>query len=578
MARFPMRTSSRARWRTWLALAALGLAACGSTDTREAGTGPGATAKVDTGMVSSAHPLATEAGLDVLRRGGSAIDAAITVQAMLGLVEPQSSGLAGGAILLHYDARSRHVSGYVGRERAPAAAGPDMFNDDQGRPLARAEAMLGGRATGVPGVVDALEQAHRAHGRLPWSGLFESTALQAERGFAVSPRLHRHIDGDFPQARAADVVALFSTPDGRPLRIGETFRNPDYAASLRLIAARGADALRTGPLAEAIAARLAVPPHGAQITPADLQAGVAERVDPICRTLRAYELCVAPPPASGVGLLQLMLLLDGTDIAGRGPLDPQAWLLFAEASRLMYADRDHYVGDPRFVRVPVDGLLDPDYLAARRALIADRAAAQAPAPGRPPGAPPIDGDATAEPAGTSHFVVVDGTGNAVSMTTTIESYFGSGRVVGGMLLNNQLTDFSWGSGAAANAIAPGKRPRSSMSPVIVLDRDGGFVGAIGSPGGNAIPAYVAKALVGWLYWDLPLQQALSLPNLVARGGRFNGEADAFAPALRTALSERGVEVIAGSGEDSGLHGVVLRDGVLHGAADPRREGTAARPY
>src|SRR5690606_32956160 len=256
----------------------------------------------------------------------------VPVRASLGAVEPRSSGRAGGAILLHYDAGSRHVSGYVGRERAPATAGPDMFNDDQGRPLTRAEAMLGGRATGVPAVVDAVEQAHRAHGRLPWSELFEPTALQAERGFALSPRLHRHIDGDFPQARAADVVALFSTPDGRPLRIGETFRNPDYAASLRLIAARGADALRSGPLAEAIAARLAVPPHGAQITPADLQAGVAERVDPICRPLRAYVLCVAPPPASGVGLLQLMLLLDGTDIAGRGPLDPQAWLLFAEAS------------------------------------------------------------------------------------------------------------------------------------------------------------------------------------------------------------------------------------------------------
>ncbi|MGJ4730564.1 gamma-glutamyltransferase family protein, partial [Luteimonas sp. SDU101] len=554
------------------------LAACGSPAVQAPATVPDATAAEDAGMVSSAHPLATEAGLDVLRRGGSAIDAAIAVQAMLGLVEPQSSGLAGGAILLHYDARSRRVSGYVGRERAPASAGPRMFSDSQGRPLTRAEAMLSGRATGVPGVVDALEQAHRAHGRLAWRTLFEPVALQAERGFAVSPRLHRHIAGDFPQARAADVVALFSTPDGRPLRIGETFRNPDYAASLRLIAARGADALRDGPLAEAIAARVAAPPYGARLTPEDLQAGVAERVEPVCRPLRAYLVCVAPPPASGVGLLQLMLLLDGTDIAGRGPHDPQAWLLFAEASGLMYADRDQYVGDPHFVQVPIDGLLDPDYLAERRGLIGDRAATRAPLPGRPPGAPQADADATVEPAGTSHFVVVDAAGNAVSMTTTIESYFGSGRVVGGMLLNNQLTDFSWGGSGAANAIAPGKRPRSSMSPVIVLDRDGGFVGAIGSPGGNAIPAYVAKALVGWLYWDLPLQQAVALPNLVARGGRFNGEATAFAPPLRAGLAELGVEIVAGSGEDSGLHGVVRRgDGVLEGAADPRREGVAARP-
>lgn len=563
--------------------ALLSLAACG-TAPRDAAPAPlpvaagGHIQAPDAGMVSSAHPLATEAGLEVLRRGGSAIDAAVAVQAMLGLVEPQSSGLLGGAIVLHYDAASGRVDSWIGRERAPAGAGPGMFSDADGRPLSRAEAMLSGRATGVPGALPALELAHAAHGTLEWSSLFESTARRAELGFAVTPRLHRHIAGRFPQASAPDVVALFAGPDGTPLRIGDTFRNPAYAASLRTIAARGADALRSGPLAEQLAARVAAPPHAARMTPADLQAEVAERSDPICRPLRAHVLCVAPPPASGVGLLQLMLLLDGTDIAARGPGDPQAWHLFAEASRLMYADRDHYVGDPRFADVPVQGLLDPDYLAARRALIGPRAAAGAPVHGQPPGAPARDVDATDEPAGTSHLVVVDARGNAVSMTTTIESYFGSGRVVGGMLLNNQLTDFSWGPGAAAaNAIAPGKRPRSSMSPVIVLDRDGGFVGAIGSPGGNAIPAYIAKALVGWLYWDLPLQDAVALPNLVARGERFNGEADAFAPELRAALSALGVDVVAGAGEDSGLHGVAREGHALHGAADPRREGVAARP-
>lgn len=571
------------RARALTALALLCLAACG-TAPRDAAPAPlpaaagGHIQAPDAGMVSSAHPLATEAGLEVLRRGGSAIDAAVAVQAMLGLVEPQSSGLLGGAIVLHYDAASGRVDSWIGRERAPAGAGPGMFSDADGRPLSRAEAMLSGRATGVPGALPALELAHAAHGTLEWSSLFESTARRAELGFAVTPRLHRHIAGRFPQASAPDVVALFAGPDGTPLRIGDTFRNPAYAASLRTIAARGADALRSGPLADQLAARVAAPPHAARMTPADLQAEVAERSDPICRPLRAHVLCVAPPPASGVGLLQLMLLLDGTDIAARGPGDPQAWYLFAEASRLMYADRDHYVGDPRFADVPVQGLLDPDYLAARRALIGPRAAAGAPAHGRPPGAPARDADATDEPAGTSHFVVVDAAGNAVSMTTTIESYFGSGRVVGGMLLNNQLTDFSWGPGAtAANAIAPGKRPRSSMSPVIVLDRDGGFVGAIGSPGGNAIPAYIAKALVGWLYWDLPLQDAVALPNLVARGERFNGEADAFAPELRAALSALGVDVVAGAGEDSGLHGVAREGHALHGAADPRREGVAARP-
>ncbi len=536
------------------------------------------TVHTGSGFVSSAHPLATEAGLDVLRRGGSAIDAAIAVQAMLGLVEPQSSGMAGGAILLHYDAASKRIDSYIGRERAPASAGPAMFTDDDGTPLTSAQAMLSGRATGVPGVLPALERAHRDHGRLPWSGLFDMAADRAVQGFTVTPRLQRHIDGAFPQASAPDVVKLFARENGTPLRAGDTLRNPAYADSLRSIARRGAAALQSGPLADALIARVAEPPHGARMTAADLAGHAVERSDAVCRSLRAYVVCVPPPPASGVGLLQLMLLLDGTDIAARGPDDARAWLLFAEASRLMYADRDHYVGDPEFVPVPVDGLLDPDYVAGRRALIGTHAASAAPEYGTPPGARGTGDDATAEPGGTSHFVVVDRDGNAVSMTTTIESFFGSGRVVGGMLLNNQLTDFSWSpGGAAANAIAPGKRPRSSMSPVIVLDRDGGFVGALGSPGGNAIPAYIAKTLVGRLYWHLPLQQAVDLPNLVARGDRFNGEANAFAPGLRKELSALGVEIVAGAGEDSGLHGVFLRDGRIEGAADPRREGVAGQP-
>lgn len=533
-----------------------------------------------TGFVASAHPLATEAGLEVLRRGGSAIDAAIAVQAMLGLVEPQSSGLAGGAILLHYDAASGRIDSYIGRERAPASADPAMFADDDGTPLSYDQAMLSGRATGVPGVLPALELAHRQHGRLQWSGLFDAAIARATAGFPVSPRLYRHIAGDFAQASAPDVVRLFAREDGTPLQAGDIFRNPAYAESVRAIARDGAAALQSGPIAEAILERVRQAPHPSGMTTADLAHYEVEQGQALCRALRtAYTICVPPPPASGVGLLQLMLLLDGTDIAERGPDDAQAWLLFAEASRLMYADRDHFVGDPAFVPVPVDGMLDPEYLAARRALIGPRAATGAPTHGQPDPAPAPDEDATLEPGGTSHFVVVDGAGNTVSMTTTIESFFGSGRVVGGMLLNNQLTDFSWspGGAAAANAIAPGKRPRSSMSPAIVLDPDGHLVGAIGSPGGNAILAYVGKTLVGRLYWDLPLQDAVDLPNLVARGERFNGEAQRFDPALRAELSALGMEVVPGSGEDSGLHGFWLQDGQLQGAADPRREGTSGRP-
>lgn len=528
------------------------------------------------GMVSSAHPLATRAGMEVLEAGGSAIDAAIAVQAMLGLVEPQSSGLAGGAFLLHYRAGDGRIDAYLGRERAPSAADASLFLDAAGDPMPRSEAMLSGRATGVPGVLPALEAAHADHGRLPWSTLFASAADTATSGFIVTPRLEQHIDGQFPQASAPDVVMLFTGPDGKPLRSGELMRNPAYADTLREIAARGAAALQTGPLADAILERINAPPGPSPMQAADLAGYRAERAEPLCRTVRAHLVCVPPPPSSGVGLLQLLLLLEGTDIADRSPEDPLAWLTFAEASRVMYADRDHYVGDPDFVQVPIEGMLEATYLDQRRRLIGERAAPGTFAPGKPAGAPANGVDATLEPAGTSHFVVVDGEGNAVSMTTTIESYFGSGRVVGGMLLNNQLTDFSWQpGGAAANAVAPRKRPRSSMSPVIVLGPGGDFAGAIGSPGGNAIPAYIGKTLLGWLFWDLPLDQAIALPNLVARGARFNGEAGAFTPALRRGLEALGVQVQPGSGEDSGLHGVQLRSGRLYGAADPRREGSVA---
>lgn len=532
-------------------------------------------APASAGFVSSAHPLATQAGLEVLRQGGTAIDAAIAVQAMLGLVEPQSSGIAGGAILLHYDASSGRVDSYIGRERAPASATPSMFTDETGRELTYSEAMLSGRSTGVPGVLPALELAHRAHGRLPWAQLFEPARRTAEAGFPVTPRMEQHIHGSFAQAKAPDIVRMFSREDGTLLRAGDIFRNPAYADTLREVAARGASALQSGPIAEAIVARVNEPPVPAGMTVSDLASNPVEREDALCRPLRAWILCAPPPPSSGVGLLQLMLLLDGTDIASRGPDDPQAWLLFAEASRIMYADRDHFIGDPEFVDVPVEGLLDPAYVASRRALIGARVAPEEFSHGRPPGAPSRDEDATLEPGGTSHFVVLDGRGNAVSMTTTIESYFGSGRVVGGMVLNNQLTDFSWSPDSSpANAIAPGKRSRSSMTPVMLLDRQGRFVGAVGSPGGGAIPAYVAKTLVGALYWNLPLQQAVELPNVVARGSKINGEAYRFTPEMREQLSSIGVDVVPGYGEISGLHGVLLRDGRLEGAADPRREGIA----
>jgi gamma-glutamyltranspeptidase/glutathione hydrolase len=505
----------------------------------------------------------------------------VAVQAALGLVEPQSSGIGGGAFLLHYDAARGRVTAYDGREASPAGATPNMFLDDAGQPLPYADAVTSGRATGVPGAMAMLGLAHEAHGDLPWSALFEGVARTAEDGFAVPKRLARFAGSDFPQARGADARALFGTPDGGTVQAGETLRNPGYAATLRVLAAQGPRALLEPPLADRIVERTQAEPRPGSLVRADFAAYRPRTGEPLCRPYRVYVVCVPPPPSSGVSLLQMLAILERTDIAARGPADAQAWFLFAEASRLMFADRDRYVADPAFVAVPVQGLLDPGYVAARAALIGAQAG-EPPVAGEPPHAAAFGADATDEAVGTSHFVVVDAAGNVVSMTTTVESLFGSGRAVDGFFLNNQLTDFSFrpldGDRPVANAVAPGKRPRSSMAPVIVLDGEGRVVAALGSPGGSAILTYNAKTLVGLLDWNLPLQQAVELPNLIARGKDFFGEAAKFPPDVLEGLKARGVEVKPGRGEESGLHGVVLRDPARpEGAADPRREGVWRQP-
>ena len=530
------------------------------------------------GFVAAANPMAVEAGLAVLRRGGSAADAAVAVQVMLGLVEPQSSGIGGGGFVMHYDARTGEVTAWNGRETAPAGASPTMFLDDDGAPLKRPEAIRSGRATGVPGAMAVLEAVHGRYGKLPWNALFDDAARTADEGFAVTPRLAGYIARYTADGKAPDARTLFSRPDGGVLQAGDLYRNPAYAAVMRRMAAEGARVLHAGPIAEKIVARTTAAPYPGAMTLKDLAGYRPQEIPALCKPYRVYVICVPSPPASGVGLLELMGLLERTDIDRRGPDDPQAWFLFAEASRVMYADRDRYVGDPRYVPVPVAGLLDPAYLDQRVRLIGARAG-EPPRAGKPAGARMAGIDRTDEPAGTTHFVIVDAEGDVVSMTTTVESYFGSGRVVEGFFLNNQLTDFSFSpnekDGApAANAVAGGKRPRSSMTPVIILDRQGRFVGAVGSPGGNAIPAYVAKTLVGVLDWKLPMQQAIDLPNLVARGPDFNGEAHRFAPGVVEGLKARGVEVKRGAGEESGIHGVMIVDGVLVGGADSRREGVA----
>lgn len=529
-------------------------------------------------VVATANPLATQAGMAVLARGGSAVDAAVAVQAVLGLVEPQSSGLGGGAFLMHYSARTGEVTAYDGRETAPASAGPDLFLEG-GRPLAFSAAATSGRSTGAPGVVPMLAMAQKAHGKLAWADLFGDAERLADQGFVVSPRLAGFIAADYPQARGAAAEAYFSLPDGRRAAAGDLLTNPAYAATLRAVAAGGATAMQSGPIAEAIVREVRADPRPGGLTPEDLAAYRPLERGALCRTIRVYLVCVPPPPSSGVAVLQLLEMAEHAPALEEGPGSAAAWIAFARLQRAMYADRDRYVGDPAFTRVPVQGLLDSGYVEDRAELALG--ARDGVAAGSPPGGVFTGPDRTLEPAGTSHFVIIDGDGDAVSMTTTVESLFGSGRMAAGFFLNNQLTDFSWRSdeasaGAQANAPAGGKRPRSSMSPVIVVDtRSNRLVGALGSPGGSSILAYNLKALIGVLYWDLSMQQAIDLPNLVARGETVGADTEMFSPQVRAALAEADLELRPNASENSGLHGVWWRGTGWDGGADPRREGVVA---
>lgn len=541
----------------------------------------GAVAKPPSGptvMVAAAEPDAVDAGLKVLRRGGSAVDAAVAVQAVLGLEEPQSTSLAGGAFLTYYDAKTRKVTAYNGRETAPAGATPDMFLGPDGRPLPRGVAILSGRSAGVPGAIAMLHLAHSQHGVLAWSSLFDDAETLASRGFKVPSRMANAAAGRSGAAATPDARAYFTKADGTLIRAGDLLKNPAYAATVRRIAREGPDALLRGPIAQAIVDKLHEGPLPGTMTLADLAAYRAKTSPALCRPHHEYQVCVPPAPSGGPAVLEGLGLLARTDI-GAHRNDAQGWYLFSQASRLMYADRDRYMGDPDFVDVPTEGLLDPAYLDQRAGLIGP-VPGPPPQPGTPKGVGARAADHTLEPGGTTHFVIVDAAGNVVSMTTTVESVFGDGRMVGGFFLNNQLTDFSSlpkdADGApAANAVAPGKRPRSSMAPVIVLDRKGRFVAAVGSPGGPSILAFNLKALVGVLDWKLPLQQAINLPNLIAFGTLYASEPDKFPPGVVDALSARGVKLTGGRfGEGSGLIGIEATPNGLRGGADPRREGLA----
>ncbi|MGF1462832.1 MAG: gamma-glutamyltransferase [Maricaulaceae bacterium] len=583
------------------AFAALSLcAACGAAnDTPGAAAEPDASAtppladaapEIDapgSAMVAAAHPLAVEAGLEVLRAGGSAVDAAVAVQTVLGLVEPQSSGIGGGAFMVHHDGETGETVVYEGREAAPERADADLFLDDDGEPLGRLDAIVSGRSVGAPGAISMLAMAHAEHGMRDWAFNFDPAVALAETGFEVTPRLNAMISAvagfglihEMPGTREY----LF-LEDGSPLPVGHRLVNPAYAETLKRIA-DDPRKFYEGPIAQAIVDAVRAEPLPGVLTLGDLAAYEPHKRDAVCRGYRTYTVCGAPPPSSGgVAILAILGLLEGTDIAERGPDDPQAWHLFIEASRLAYADRDRYVADDQFVDVPLDALLAEDYLAARAQLIDPDIAQETVTAGQPTADIALPGeDATGEVPGTSHFVVVDGAGDVVSMTTTVEAPFGSERMAAGFILNNQLTDFSFrpvddAGRPVANAPAPGKRPRSSMSPTIVFDENGEFLMAVGSPGGNSIIAYVAKTLIGVLDWGLSPQEAVNLPNVIARRQPVGVETARMDEALVDALEARGHQIRPGQGEGSGLHAVMVSpDGALIGAADPRREGVAKSP-
>ena len=537
-------------------------------------------------MVAAANPLAVDAGYRMLKQGGSAVDAAIAVQMVLTLVEPQSSGIGGGAFLLHFD--GKNVQAFDGRETAPAAATEKLFLDGDGKPMPFFDAVVGGRSVGVPGVLRMLELAHRQYGKLPWRALFAPAIRLAEDGFAVSPRLAMLLEKEPYLKRDVAAAAYFYDSSGRPWPAGHRLKNPALAQTLRQIAEGGADAFYEGSIARDIVHKVAHhPANPGGMTTADLAGYRAKVRAPVCNAYRIWTVCGMPPPSSGgIAVAQMLGILEQTNLAAlkpdRGDWSPQAVHLFAEAGRLAYADRNRYVADTDFVPLPGNSyapLLDKTYLAQRAALIGERSMRHAEA-GMPAGWHVAWGDdASPELPSTSHMSIVDADGHAVAMTTTIENAFGSRLMVDGFLLNNELTDFSMIAedehGPVANRVQPGKRPRSTMAPTLVFDKSNRLVLAIGSPGGSSIVNYVAKVLVATLDWGLDVQRAIDLPNVGSRNGPTELEEGRVSPSLIAALQARGHDVLIDE-QTSGLHGIMrTRSGdAWFGGADPRREGVA----
>lgn len=552
-------------------------------------------------MAAAANPLAAEAGREMLRQGGSAIDAAIAMQAVLTLVEPQSSGIGGGAFIMLWDAEHKKVQAYDGRETAPEGATERLFLKADGTPMPFTQAQIGGRSVATPGVLRALEMAHAQHGRLPWATLFEPAIRLSEQGFPISARLHGLLAADPFIKRSPEMRAYFLDASGQAKAVGTLLKNQALADVLKRIAHEGPDALYQGPIAQEIAAKVQGNRNAGSLSTADLQGYRAKERTPLCTDYKRWTICGMPPPSSGgVAVAQILGTLQALEARdprfALAPLKPvkvntpaglepaaDAVHLIAEAERLAYADRALYVADSDFVPVPLAGLIAPSYLASRAALVGERSMGKA-EPGKPVGiqvayAP----DRSPLRISTSQVVAVDDLGGAVSMTTTVEAAFGAHVMVQGFMLNNQMTDFSFipeeNGQLVANRIEPGKRPRSSMAPTLVFDRQSGeLLATVGSPGGSQIIEYVSKTLVGMLDWNMDPQAAIGLPNFGSRNGPTELEKGLFSPALKQALKDKG-HVLSDIDMTSGTQAIIrVRDAAgkasWSGGADPRREGEA----
>ena len=531
-------------------------------------------------MVAAAHPLATQTGVAILAKGGSAIDAAVAVQMVLNLVEPQSSGIGGGSFMLHYDAARKATVAYDGRESAPAAATPGMFLGEDGKPIRYADAVRSGRSFGVPGTLRALQAAHAAYGKLPWASLFTPAIELAERGYPLSVRTAQQAAAsttlrDTPQTRA-----MFFNADGSAKPVGTIVKNPALAVTFRHIAKEGADAFYTGEIARAVVEAVRNHARPGVVTTADMADYRVRIREPICGPYRGFRICSTPMPSSGgVAILQILGMLERFEIHNMKPDSLEAAHLFAEAGRLAFADREKFAADDHFADVPVAALVSAEYIRQRSALIRnDRSMGRAepgnPAPQKIAGA----GDDRNSLTGTSHFSIVDSRGNAVSMTTSVDSSFGSQIFVRGFFLNNHMTDFSLNPVDAngvpvANALYPGKRPRSTMVPVIIFERDGALKLVIGSALGSTIVNSVTKSIIGVLDWGLDMQTAIALPNGGSRNGPTDIERNTAAEKLVPGLKALGHETRLGD-IPSGLHGILRTNNGWQGGVDPRREGAA----